>query len=76
VLFISIPAYVFYILETFNYFDSSFVSFFIFEENTTTTLLTAEFINIANYKLSKTNQTRSDKSIPNQINDDKMSSLK
>jgi len=74
VLFISIPAYIFYILETFAYFDSSVVSFFIFEENITTTLLTAEFLNISNYDFFRTNHIMTDNSIPSQTNNAKTSS--
>jgi len=63
VLFISIPAYIFYILETFDYYDSSFVNFFIFEENTTSTLLTAEFLNLSIWYHYSTSQAESFKKI-------------
>jgi len=63
VIFLSIPAYVIFILVTLAYYDGSFVNIFSFEENLTTILLSCEFLKLSllnHYKCFDLNSSKID----------------
>jgi len=63
VIFLSIPAYVIFILVTLAYYDGSFVNIFSFEENLTTILLSCEFLKLSllnHYKCLNLNSSKID----------------